>query len=141
MKKLILIISLFFCNHIFCQNTTVESLLNTFFEEYKKSPETAVENLYKNNVWTSRSTDDILNLIKQIASLNEDFVGKYCGYEFIQKKQLNNSLVVLSYMVKYERQPLRFNFKFYKPKDEFIFFSFKFDSNVDDELEEANRIK
>ena len=43
-------------------------------------------------------------------------------------------------MVKYDRQPMRFTFKLYKPNDKWILFSFKIDVDLDDELEQAAKL-
>ncbi len=39
-------------------------------------------------------------------------------------------------LVKYERQPLRFIFKYYKPQNDWRILNFSFDENVDEALEE-----
>jgi len=64
-------------------------------------------------------------------------LGKYHGFEKIVRKELGESLVLESYLVKYDRQPLRFTFKFYKPNDKWILFNFQYDEDVDEELSES----
>ena len=99
-----------------------------------------MDNLYKNNKWINRATDAITNLKQQLEALNEDYVGKYYGYELITEKKLSDSFILMSYLVKYDRQPIRFTFQFYKPNNEWITFSFKYDGNIDEEIEESAKV-
>ena len=127
-------------NSAFTQESP-EEIIITFFEKYKDSNSTtALDYLYGKNKWVNKVSDDILNIKKQVASLTEDYVGKYYGYEEILEKKLSDSFILKSYLVKYERQPLRFTFQFYKPDKEWIVFSFGFDANLDDEIEEAAKL-
>ena len=48
--------------------------------------------------------------------------------------------ILKSYLVKYDRQPIRFTFQFYKPNKEWRIHSFKYDGNIDDEIEEAAKL-
>jgi hypothetical protein len=40
-----------------------------------------------------------------------DYIGTYDGYESITRKQLSTCFIYMSYMVKYDRQPLPFTFE------------------------------
>lgn len=140
MKKLIVFTTLTFFSVITYGQSNPDELITTFFKEYAKSPVKAVENLYATSVWTSRNKDGIETIKNEIAKLNVDFVGKYYGYEPIIKKQFSESFLLSSYMVKYDRQPLRFTFELYKPNDKWVLFSFKFDTDLDDEIEEAAKL-
>lgn len=51
-----------------------------------------------------------------------DYIGKYYGYEIITTKKFSESFELHSYLVKSDRQPIRFIFKFYKPNDKWVFF-------------------
>jgi len=87
-----------------------------------------------------RATDAITKIKSQLEGLNEDYVGKYYGYELIVEKKLGESYILLSYLVKFDRQPIRYTFQFYKPKDKWSIYSFQFDGSIDDEIEEAAKI-
>lgn len=124
----------------FGQNTPKE-IVSKFFTEYeKKETSKALDNLYANNNWMKRSTDAITNLKQQLNSLNEDYVGKYYGYELIVEKKLSDSFVLMSYLVKFDRQPIRFTFQFYKPDNEWRTHSFKYDGSIEDEIEESAKV-
>ncbi|SOE20114.1 hypothetical protein SAMN06298216_0613 [Spirosomataceae bacterium TFI 002] len=116
-------------------------LVKKFFKEYENDgPSMAIDNLYKTNKWMSRSTDAIAKLKSSMEGLNEDFVGKFYGYELIVEKKLTDSFLLQSYLVKFDRQPIRYTFQFYKPNDEWMIFGLKYDGNLDDEIEESAKL-
>ena len=118
-----------------------KEIVSNFFTEYKNDGSSkALDDLYSNNEWISRSTDAITKLKQQVESLNEDYVGKYYGYELIVEKRLSDSFVLMSYLVKFDRQPVRFTFQFYKPDNEWRTHSFKFDGAIDEEIEESAKV-
>lgn len=137
----ILIIALFFLSNTGNAQSTPTEIVDTFFKDYVKSGSSiAIDNLYSTNKWMTRSADAIVNLKSQMEGLNDDYVGKYYGYELIVEKRLTESFILLSYLVKYDRQPLRFTFQFYKPNDTWMIFSFQYDGNMDEEIEEAAKL-
>lgn len=140
MKQVLFIIVLFISLSVSAQSDPTE-VVEQFFTEFKEKGATvAIDNLYKPNKWISKSADGIIQLKSQLEGLNEDFVGKYYGKELTLEKKLADSFILMSYLVKYDRQPIRFTFQFYKPKDIWMIHSFKFDGNLDSEIEEAARL-
>jgi len=118
-----------------------DQIVNGFFETFvKKGASEALDGLYETNPWVERNVDAVTKLKNEIEGLNEDFVGKYYGYELITEKKISDSFVLQSYIIRYDRQPIRFTFQFYKPNIEWRLFSFKYDANLDDELEESAKI-
>ena len=67
-------------------------------------------------------------------------LGKFTGYELIANRAVGPNLQLLSYLIKYEKQPLRFTFVFYKPGDNWVIQNFSFDGNLIEELEESARV-
>ncbi|MBU2938737.1 hypothetical protein KO494_04195 [Lacinutrix sp. C3R15] len=140
MRQSILIIILLISFSASAQNDPNE-VVEQFFKEFKeKGAAIAIDNLYKPNKWINKSADAIIQLKSQLEGLNEDFVGKYYGKELILEKKLADSFILKSYLVKYDRQPIRFTFQFYKPNDTWMIQSFKFDGNLDTEIEEAAKL-
>lgn len=140
MKTYITIILLSF-SFIGIGQTTPKEIVSKFFTEYQKDGVSkALDNLYSNNEWMSRATDAITNLKQQLNTLNKDYVGNYYGYELIVEKRLSDSFILMSYLVKYDRQPIRFTFQFYKPDTEWRTHSFKYDGTIDDEIEESAKV-
>lgn len=141
MKKQVLLITLFFASFFSFSQSTPKEIAELFFKEFKESGATvAIDNLYKPNKWISKNTDAIIQLKSQMAGLNEDFVGKLYGHELMFEKKLADSYILFSYMVKYDRQPIRFTFQFYKPNTEWVIYSFKYDGNISEEVEEAAKL-
>lgn len=139
-NKLLLVLFILSLGTVHAQDGP-EGIVSKFFKEYESlGASTALDNLYDTNSWMKRSTDAITNLKSQMEGLNEDYVGKYYGHELIVEKKLTESYRLLSYMVKFGRQPVRYTFQFYKPQDTWIIYSFKFDANIDDEIEEAAKL-
>lgn len=140
MKKVLLIIMFFVSFSTVAQGDPTE-VVELFFKEFKeKGSSVAIDNLYKPNKWISKSADAIIQLKSQLQGLNEDYVGKYYGKELILEKKLADSFILMSYLVKYDRQPIRFTFQFYKPNETWMIHSFKFDGGLDAEIEEAAKL-
>jgi hypothetical protein len=139
--RYVLILPLFLLTlNAFAQKTP-NDLVTKFFSDYEENGvSTALDNLYKTNKWLIRSTDAIVKLKTQMEGLNEDFVGKYYGYELIVEKKLTDSFLLQSYLVKFDRQPIRYTFEFYKPKDQWMIFGLQYDGNLDDEIEQAAKL-
>lgn len=140
MKKLFYVLPLLFLSFNTFAQYTAQDLVNDFFDTYEKDPSKAVRNLYKTNKWNDRITDDIEQIISTIERFNESFVGKYHGYEVITTKRFSESFELYSYLVRYDRQPIRFIFKFYKPKDKWVLYAFSLDDSLDDEIEQAAKL-
>jgi hypothetical protein len=118
-----------------------KELSEKFFKTYeKKGSSEALDELYSTSPWIDKAQDAVLNLKNQIAGLNESYVGKYYGYELITEKKITSSFVLRSYLVKFDRQPIRYTFKFYKPNDTWIIYSFQYDGNLSTELEESAKL-
>ena len=140
-KKLIsFIVTIIICLNAHAQLDPTE-IIDKFFENYeKKGSDLAMDELYATNPWTTRIQDAIDNAKNQIKRFDEDLVGPYYGYEHLVTKKLGDSYILHSYFLKFDRQFLRLTFQFYKPQDEWRLFSFEFDDNYDDEIEEAAKL-
>ena len=126
-------------SHLKAQSTT-EEILDKFFTSYQASPQAAVDYIFGTNKWmVDRNKDGIASVKTKLASFLE-LVGEYYGYELITEKSVGESYKLVSYMIKYDRQPLRFTFVFYKPKDTWQVQNFKYDDNIGDELEESGKV-
>ena len=110
--------------------------VNTFFSKLKAGKVTeAVEYIYADNPWISKDSDAVQNLKNQMASLDK-LVGKYNSHEKLVEKVVADRYAYLYYFVAYDRQPLSFIFEFYRPQDDWMTFSFSFDTDIDDEIAE-----
>ena len=117
---------------------TAQSLIDKFFDNYEnKGAKIAVEELYETNVWTSRIQDKVDDIKNKLSNFNEELVGKYHGYVFLDKIEAADCFTIQTYLLKFDRQPLRLTFKLYKPYDKWILYSFSFDDSLDEDLEKA----
>lgn len=81
----------------------------------------------------------VLDLRNKFNTLNI-YSGKYIGYKLLKKRNLQDDVMVYSYLVKYERKFYRFVFIFYRPGDTPQIYKFLFDDVLDTELEESLKL-
>lgn len=116
------------------QSNSSKELVNQFFTTYKSNREKAVRDLYATNIWTQTAKEGIEKVVTTVSGFTTAYMGDYSGYETIEIKKITPSYELHSYLVKYGRQPVRYIFKFYKPKDKWVLFSFSLDDGVDKKL-------
>lgn len=113
-----------------------DEIIREFFNTYSAGrTEQALEDLYGHSKWFDRNSDAVGKVRVQLLAL-KGLVGEYRGYSLLGSKDLQADLVIYDYMVKFDRQPVRFRFTFYRADKEWATFSFGFDDNLDEELEE-----
>ncbi|HEY8929372.1 MAG TPA: hypothetical protein VIM55_09295 [Mucilaginibacter sp.] len=118
---------------------TTAGILETFFKKYKDDgTAAAIDYLFGTNKYFT-NTAGITQLKSKLDSLRQG-IGSYLGRDLISQRQASNSLVSYSYLVKHEIQPIRFTFMFYKAQNEWALYRFKYDDQMDAELEEAGKI-
>jgi hypothetical protein len=118
-----------------------KALIDSFFNVYKtKGVDKAFDGIFSTNPWMiQRSKDEIDNVKVQLKSIIQ-IVGEYYGYEKITQKSIGESFQLFSYLVKYDRQPIRFTFMFYKAKDTWKLYNFQFDQDLKEELGESAKV-
>lgn len=119
---------------VFSQSTP-EDLIAHFFTDYKEDIVKAFDNIYATNKWISAQSDDIVKLKSQLQQF-ELLVGDYIGEEFLAKSSMGEDYVMFVYFAKYERQPVRFTFHFYRTNGEWKIFAFRYDDSFGNELED-----
>ncbi len=122
--------------------STPEQIIDKFFQELvSEKPDKVIDDFYVHMPWVTNIKDEIAKLKTNFKSL-PDYFGKFCGQALITKKEIGGgALVVYTYLVKYERQPVRFVFKFYKPKDTWLAYGFSYDMGLDDELDQSVKLQ
>ena len=116
----------------------VTTYIDKFFKTYEKDGTSkAIINIFKTNPLVDSTS--LRGLIAKIDT-TRGLVGLYIGKELIVQRKASNSLVLYSYLVKHQNQPVRFTFMFYKPKNEWVIYRLYFDDQVDNELEESAKI-
>lgn len=118
---------------------TAAGILETFFKKYKDDgTSAAIDYLFGTNKYFTNTAG--LNQLKSKLDSLRQGIGTYLGRDLIAQRQASNSLISYSYLVKHEIQPIRFTFMFYKAQNEWALYRFKYDDQMDAELEEAGRI-
>ena len=139
-KLISLLLLTFLSTTILRSQPTVEEITDKFFKTYEKSPLEGVDYIFSTNKWMmDRNKDGVENIKTKLNSFI-GLVGDYYGYEKITEKSVGESYRLVSYLVKYDRQPVRFTFVFYKPKDSWQVQNFQYDDGLDDELEESGKV-
>lgn len=118
------------------QEQTPAEISKKFFELYNTRPMDAIDYIF-NGVKKDRQINDDITAIKKNLKVTIDLDGTYYGNELITEKNVGTNLKLMSYLLKYEKQPVRFIFIYYKPNDQWKVYTFQFNTNLDDELTNA----
>ena len=136
MKNLLAIISSLF---LFTSSTLLasdyQSQIDDFFELYQQGKiSESLEALYASNKYISPNQDQIKNLNNQLKSL-PGLVGDINEIVKLAEYNVKDVFMHVTYIVIYERQPIRFEFQYFNSQDKWIIFSMLFDDDLDDEIE------
>ena len=134
-----LFIFLGYTNGLYAQSGD-EKITEEFFRQYALDPMKAFDYAFSTNKWMERNQDAVENLKNQYNNLLP-LIGSYYGYDLIIEKSMGDPLKVNSFILRYDRQPIRLTFIFYKPKDLWQVQNLKYDDTLPEELEEASKIK
>jgi len=116
-----------------------EDITTHFFELFQeKGSDVAFDYAWSTNKWlitdTISTRDTKTKFKKGIAML-----GKYYGYELIEKINLTDSYVLFDYLLKFDRQPLKISFILYKPDLSWQIIDLKFDPKLTDDIESKRK--
>ena len=139
-KAILFFVVVFLLNNIstVAQTKSEEETLTTeFFKTFKTDPVKAYDNLFADNKWISKSDLETTKIkLKDYFAI----LGDFYGYEPITIKKAGESYILKSYLVKYDRQPIRITFILYKPVDKWKIQNFSYDTNLGDELDAAAKL-
>jgi len=110
-----------------------QKLIDQFFSLYETNPYAAVDYIFDTNPWIKEAAEQLDDVKTQLED-TLDVVGKYEGYSLISEKATGGHLMQYVFMVRYDRQPLRFILLFYKPSSEWRLHHFSFDDDMEEEL-------
>jgi hypothetical protein len=118
-----------------------EDQIRQFFEAVEKGEyKAAIDQLYARNPWQVAIQDQVSTLKGQFATL-PDLVGKFYGYDLIVEQPISDRFVYRWYLVSYDRMPISFRFTFYKPQEEWMIYSFKYNQDIPGLAEELGKMK
>jgi len=91
---------------------TYQAEATEFLEALKKGEGAdAVETLLGRNEWIPPGA---INNLRTVLANHPNMVGECMGYELLDTLTVGDSMVVMTYLVRYARQPLTVEFTFYK---------------------------
>lgn len=143
MRRILILIAVLTLNS--CEDKTTmtketsepEKIVNKFFDTYKQDgPRKALNRLLPTNKYISSQDADSVAI--KLERLVVD-LGDFQGQEKIKESTYGKSITHMTYIVKYSRQPLRFNFKFYQPGNGWRIQNFSYEVDFLDELDETTR--
>ena len=137
-KLLLLGMFLFCCDsnsHSSSQtDSNPEQIIHKFFEIYNSDgSNTALDYILSTNNWIEEGSIELKKSVNDLISQ----IGPYYGNELIAKRGIGDNYILWSFMIKHERQPIRFQFIFYKPSNKWQLQDFRYDDGLDTELIEA----
>lgn len=116
-----------------------EQMVAIFFDLFRsRGPAQAVDYIFSNNPNIYERQDSVGALKEKVGKL-EEMLGKEHGQVLIQDRQFADTIRVISYLVKYDRQPLRFTFVFYKAENRWVTYQFNFDDPMDETTTKETR--
>lgn len=89
----------------------------------------AIAKLYGGNPWMESQQANLETLKTQFADLKEA-LGELHGHELLSEQWISDRYVYRWYLVRFDRSPVSFYFKFYKPADEWRFYSFEYKEDL-----------
>jgi hypothetical protein len=109
--------------------------IESFFNGLKAGGyKASLEDLLESNPAFDMKDSSVLNLVLKFKNLNEGS-GKYIQYKILKKRSIESDVAIYSCLAKYEIKFYRFIFIFYKATDRAVIYKFKFDDELDVELE------
>lgn len=115
--------------------------VETFFATFEKEGVAeSLDYLFSTNQWLATSSKSQIDDLKSRLQPELDSFGGYVGYELITSNMIGDCLVHYSYVVKFSKLPIRFNFTFYKSSDTWCLQSFNYDTKLLEELNETSKI-
>jgi hypothetical protein len=134
-RNLLILLIVSNCYYTTGQEKTPDDIVKNFFNLYKsKSINESFNYLFStNNLIPNEDVQNIKNQVSKYSSV----LGNYYGKETFSKEKINLSIEVHSYVLKYERQPVRFILTFYKPNKKWKIQNFKISDGFIEELEKG----
>ena len=108
----IICLTFYCCTSVHSQSEndrTPEDINKQFFELYdSQGPREALDFLFATNDWIKGDKKQITDLHDKLVGFTSH-LGSYRGEELITKKSIGKNLSLYTYLLKFDRQPLRCN--------------------------------
>jgi hypothetical protein len=121
-------------------DATCIPIIDSFFNKIQANNyKSAVDGLLLMNENIDPKDSSTIQLKARFSEINQ-YSGKFIGTSLIKKRSINDDISVYSYLAKYDKKFYRFIFIFYNNGINTKIYSFKFDDNVDAEIEESLKL-
>ena len=136
MKKTLLVL-LFVLLYGNINAQTPKDYINKFFNIYTEEGfDQAIDSLFTTNKWILMNQESVNSIKTQLSTLTPK-LGSYYGYEPLTAQKTGTCYEYYTYLVKYERQPVRFHFAFYEVNGKWILQTFKYEDKIASNLEDS----
>lgn len=137
MNKLILFILFTTSFNLFAADYQQE--IDKFFKLYQAGKITeAIDSVYSTNEYVSAIPDQIKNVKTQLSAL-EGLVGQVHHISKLDTFLVGDAFVYVTYLATYDRQPVRYEFQFFKVKEGWRIYSFSFDDDLSEIQSQARK--
>jgi hypothetical protein len=113
---------------------TPEDVLEPFFDSFDQSPDQAIEYIFSTNPYINQNQKGIDN-IKERLNTSRKLLGEYYGEELTKIQSVGDSFVKYSYMLKYDRQPVKLDIVLYRPNDKWLLYTMQFDDKLNKDFQ------
>jgi hypothetical protein len=139
MRIILALLLLLSLTNISLAQSTPGEITNKFFAIYKQgSSDKALDYLFSNTPYAKDIEEGIDDVKRQLKKQYE-LIGTYNGTDLLSTKTAGPNVIMYTYMVRHNKEPLTFNIMFYRPNDKWQMQSFKYHNNTSEELEEASK--
>ncbi len=128
MRYLIISIALLFSLQAMSQKTP-EDILDPFFNTFDQNPDKAIQYIFTTNPYIEKNQDGI-ERIKERLNTSRKLLGEYYGEELIKLESVGDSFVKYTYMLKYDRQPVKIEIVLYRPNEVWLLYTMQFDDKL-----------
>lgn len=110
-------------------------IMDRFFELLREDkPGEAVDAIYGTSPYRDAIGDQVANLRAQFVASSSTVFGKYHAHEVLIDREIADRYAYLYVFVAYDRQPLKMEFHFYRPKDTWVLQKFSYSGDVDNDI-------
>ncbi len=119
--------------------STPQDMTRKFFALYKVGDsDKAIDYLFSSNPYSKDIAEGIEDVKRQLKKLLEQ-IGNYYESDLLTTKTAGANVIMYTFLVRHDKQPLTFSIMFYKPNEKWQMQNFKYQNNTFEELEEASK--
>jgi len=113
--------------------------IDTFFDNLKQSPESAVDELFSDSDWVKNNQSQLLT-VKATVNALEPSIGRYHGYDELLTRELADRYIMKIFLVRYELKPLFVKFEFYRPAERWKVSNFGIKDDIEELFEKSTEL-